>query len=444
MADGMMASGQAGVADKPRAASDTKGLFRFGWGLVALLFGGLALWSVFAPFEGAVLASGAIAVESNQQAVQHLEGGIVGELYVKEGDRVVAGQTLIKLDGTAVAARLASIEARLFELLGEEARLVAERDGTEDIAVRDSLSELGDNPRLRSILASQRELLQARAASRATQVSLLNQSVRQLRRRIQGLTNEIAANDRQSFLIDEEVAGLEVLLGKGLAPRPRLLALQRQQSQLLGTREGLSAQVATTEIEIGEARIELNQLTEGFREDVLTQIRDVQTQASELIEQRVAAIDELERLLILAPRSGRVIGVRAHTVGGVIAPRDPIMHIVPEGDALIARVRISPSDIDKVSPGSEAILRFPAFSANVTPEVYGSVSSVSADALQDVNTGQFYFEGILEIPADRLSNQAFVLVPGMPVDASLKTESRTVISYLLKPLFDAMSKTFRE
>jgi HlyD family type I secretion membrane fusion protein len=258
------------------------------------------------------------------------------------------------------------------------------------------------------------------------------------------LTNEIAAIDRQSFLIDEEVAGLEVLLGKGLAPRPRLLALQRQQSQLLGTREGLSAQVATTEIEIGEARIELNQLTEGFREDVLTQIRDVQTQASELIEQRVAAIDELERLLILAPRSGRVIGVRAHTVGGIIAPRDPIMHVVPEGDTLIARVRISPSDIDKVSPGSEAILRFPAFSANVTPEVYGSVSSVSADALQDVNTGQFYFEGILEIPADRLSNQEFVLVPGMPVDASLKTKSRTVISYLLKPLFDAMSKTFRE
>jgi len=234
------------------------------------------------------------------------------------------------------------------------------------------------------------------------------------------------------------------LLAKGLAPRPRVLALQRQQAQLQGQREALTSEVAATQIQIGEARIELNQLTEGFREEVLTQLRDVQTQVAELVEQRIASQDQLQRLVVLAPRAGRVIGIQTHTVGGVISPRDPIMHVVPENDKLIARVRISPSDIDKVLPGNEAVLRFPAFSANVTPEVYGSVSTVSADALQDVNTGQFYFEGILEIPQDRLDNQSFVLVPGMPVDASVKTESRTVVSYLLKPLFDAMSKTFRE
>lgn len=415
-----------------------------GWGLVGLLFGGLVLWSVFAPFEGAVLASGAISVESNQQAVQHLEGGIVGVIHVEEGDRVDAGQALIALDGTAVQARLASVEARLFELVGNEARLVAERDGLSELAIRPALAELADLPRMRAILASQQDLMTARAVSRRSRQDLLNQTIRQLRSRITGRENEIAANDRQAALIAEEVVDLEDLLAKGLAPKPRVLAVQRQQAQLQGAREALSAEVAATRIQIGEARIELNQLTEGFREEVLTELRDVQTQVSELAEQRIAATDQLQRLVIAAPRAGRVIGVQTHTIGGVIAPRDPIMHIVPEDDRLIALVRIAPKDIDKVRQGNTAILRFPAFSANVTPEVYGEVAKVSADALQDAQSGQFFYEGVILIPEDRANNDAFQLLPGMPVDASLRTESRTVLSYLLKPLGDAMSKTFRE
>ena len=427
-----------------REVSDTKGLFRFGWGLVIALFGGLVFWSVFAPFEGAVLASGAVTVESNQQAVQHLEGGIVGEIFVTEGDRVDEGQVLIALDGTAVQARLSSVEARLFELLGREARLLAERDDLDVLTVRASLADLADNPRMQSIMGSQQELMQARAASRSTQVALLNQTVLQLRRRVKGRESEIEANLKQASLLEEEMVSLQPLVEKQLVARPRIVGLQRELAQLEGAREALSAEVATTKIQIGEAQIELNQLTEGFLEQVLTELRDVQTQASELAEQRVAAQDQLTRLLVLAPRAGRVLGVQTHTLGGVISPRDPIMHIVPENDPLIARVRISPSDIDKVSPGNEAVLRFPAFSANVTPEVFGTVIKVSADALQDPVSGQFFFEADVAIPDDRLANQSFALVPGMPVDASVKTESRTVLSYLLKPLGDAMSKTFRE
>lgn len=427
-----------------REVSDTKGLFRFGWGLVIALFGGLVFWSVFAPFEGAVLASGAVTVESNQQSVQHLEGGIVGEIFVTEGDRVDEGQVLIALDGTAVQARLSSVEARLFELLGREARLLAERDDLDVLTLRASLADLADNPRMQSIMGSQQELMQARAASRSTQVALLNQTVLQLRRRVKGRESEIEANLKQASLLEEEMVSLQPLVEKQLVARPRIVGLQRELAQLEGAREALSAEVATTKIQIGEAQIELNQLTEGFLEQVLTELRDVQTQASELAEQRIAAQDQLTRLLVLAPRAGRVLGVQTHTLGGVISPRDPIMHIVPENDPLIARVRISPSDIDKVSPGNEAVLRFPAFSANVTPEVFGTVIKVSADALQDPVSGQFFFEADVAIPDDRLANQSFALVPGMPVDASLKTESRTVLSYLLKPLGDAMSKTFRE
>lgn len=427
-----------------RAASDMSGLFRLGWGFIGLLFGGLIVWSIVAPFEGAILASGAIAVESNQQAVQHLEGGIVGEIYVKEGDRVDVGQTLIALDGTTVQARLSSVEARLFELLAREARLKAERDGLDNLTLRSSAMDLSDMAQMQTVLASQRELMLARAASRTTQVALLNQTILQLRRRVTGRESEIASNLKQASLIEEERTTLQPLLEKQLVTRSRIVGLQRELAQLEGTREALASEVATTKIQIGEAQIELNQLTEGFIEEVLTELRDVQTQASELIEERVAALDQLQRLLVIAPRAGRVIGVQTHTIGGIISPRDPIMHIVPENDPLIARVRISPNDIDKVNPGNEAILRFPAFSANVTPEVLGTVTKVSADALQDQSTGLFYFEGLIEIPEDRLANQDFVLLPGMPVDASVRTESRTIISYLLKPLGDAMSKTFRE
>jgi len=393
----MTLQGQGG-----REAAETGSLFRFGWGLVTLLFGGLVAWSVFAPFEGAVLAAGSISVESNQQAVQHLEGGIVGAIYVKEGDRVDTGETLIALDGTTVQARLSSIEARLYEFLGREARLIAERDGTRALSIRPEFEDvLAETSSLQSIMESQRELRSARAATRSSQVALLNQTVLQLERRVTGRENEIEANNTQAELIGEEIVGLQELLDKGLAPKPRLLALQRQQSQLIGSREALAAEVATTKIQIGEARIELNQLTEGFREEVLTELREVQTQISELAEQRIASIDQLDRLLVLAPRAGRVIGVQTHTVGGVIAAGDPVMHIVPENDPLIARVRIAPQDIDKVYPGNTAVLRFPAFSANSTPEVYGSVSKVSADALRDEASGRCDVQDIPRISFPR-------------------------------------------
>lgn len=427
-----------------RKASDMRGLFFVGWSAVMILFGGLFAWSVFAPFEGAVLASGLISVESNQQAVQHLEGGIVGAIYVKEGDRVDVGQTLVTLDGTAIQARLSSVEARLFEQIAREARLLAERDDSVALAVRPSLANLAELPAVQVLLTQQQELLAARAKSRSTQVSLLDQSVLQLRQRISGLENEIATNDTRTELIGEEITGLETLLEKKLVPKSRVLALQRRQAELLGDRERLASEGATARIQIGELQIELNRLTEGFREEVLTELREVQTEVSELAEQRIASLDQLKRLKINAPRAGRAIGVQTHTVGGVIAPREPMMYIVPENDPLVALVRIAPQDIDKVAAGNQAVLRFPAFSANVTPEVYGSVTKVSADALRDDASGLFYYEGVIEIPEGRLANAEFQLLPGMPVDASLRTESRTVVSYLLKPLGDAMSKTFRE
>ncbi len=415
-----------------------------GWGVIVVVFGGLVGWSVFAPFEGAVLTSGQIAVETSQQAVQHLEGGIVSNIYVREGDPVEAGQTLISLDPTTADAGLTAIEARLFELLGSEARLTSERDRSQVLAVRPGLEGLADSPRMRAILEGQRGLRDARAENRETQIQILGQRISQLSRRIEGMSSEIASKNTQIALLDDEIGRFEELMARGNTTVTRILALKRDQSRLGGERDALVSDIAATEVQIGETRSEIVRLDQSYREELLTELREVQTQIGELVEQRAAALDRQKRLDVIAPRAGKVIGVRAHTVGGVIKSSEPIMYIVPDNDRLVARVRIALSDIDQIAVGQETSLRFAAFNQDQTPQVRGRVARLSADAIVDPNTGLAYYEAVIEIPDEALTNQAFQLVPGMPVDVSVKTESRSVLSYLVKPLTDSIARTFRE
>jgi len=231
---------------------------------------------------------------------------------------------------------------------------------------------------------------------------------------------------------------------RGQAVITRVLALKRDRARLQGEKDALTSDIAATRVQIGEARSEIARLDQGNTETLLTELRDVQTQISELAEERTALLDRSGRLDITAPRAGRVLGIRAHTVGGVIRPSEPIMYIVPENDRLIAKVRISPVDIDKISVGQTAILRFSAFNQDETPKFTGSVINVSADAFADENTGATFYEAMVEIPDDALASSKFQLVPGMPVEVSLRTESRNVLSYLVKPLMDSVSRTFRE
>ncbi|MFN7180366.1 HlyD family type I secretion periplasmic adaptor subunit [Hyphomonas sp.] len=415
-----------------------------GWGIVALVFGGLIAWSVFAPFEGAVLTSGQISVESNQQAVQHLEGGIVREIYVRESDAVTEGQKLLSLDATSTDASLLALEARLYGLLGNEARLVAERDGTDTLTLRPGFESFASRPDMQAVLAAQETLLKARGANLGTQGTILRQRIDQLNTRIAGMQNEITAKDDQIALVDDEISRFETLMERGQAVVTRVLALKRDRARLQGEKDGLVSDIAATRVQIGEARSEIARLDQGNREAVLTELRDVQTQIGELTEQRTALLDRSGRLDILAPRSGRVLGIRAHTVGGVIRASEPIMYIVPENDRLVARVRISPADIDEISIGQRAVLRFSAFNQDTTPTFEGTIIKVSADAFADEATGAAFYEAQIEIPDAALASSRFTLLPGMPVEASLTTESRNVLSYLVKPLTDSLSRTFRE
>jgi len=436
----------ADLAASPTAKrSDFLGQYlAVGWGIVALVFGGLIAWSVLAPFEGAVLTAGQISVESNQQAIQHLEGGIVREIYVREADAVAEGQKLLSLDSTSTGAALQALEARLYGLLGTEARLIAERDGASTLTLRPGFEAFADRPDMQAVLTSQDGLLKARSDNLGTQGTILRQRIDQLNTRISGMQNEITAKDEQIALVDDEIARFETLMERGQAVITRVLALKRDRARLQGEKDGLLSDIAATRVQIGEARSEIARLSQDNTEDLLTQLRDVQTQISELSEERTALLDRSGRLDITAPRAGRVIGIRAHTVGGVIRPSDPIMYIVPENDRLIAKVRISPVDIDKISVGQPATLRFSAFNQDETPQFNGKVIAISADALLDEASGATFYEAMVEIPDEALANSKFQLLPGMPVEAMLRTESRNVLSYLVKPLTDSISRTFRE
>ncbi len=415
-----------------------------GWGIVALVFGGLIAWSVFAPFEGAVLAPGQVAVQSNQQSVQHLEGGIVRDIFVREGDEVAAGERLISLERAATDSSLQSLEARLVGLLQTEARLVAERDGAARPLLRPGFEDIASRSDVREGLASQQALIEARLDNRGTQARILRQRIEQLNTRIDGMTSEITSKDDQIALVQDEIQRFETLMERGQTVITRVLALKRDRSRLQGERDALTSDIAATRVQIGEARSEIARLEQDYREGVLTELRDIQSEIGELSEQRNGLLDRSGRLDITAPRAGRVIGIRAHTIGGVINPSEPIMYIVPEDDRLVARVRINPADIDKITPGQPATLRFSAFSQRDTPNFIGSVTTVSADALVDEATGLSYYQATVALPDAALNDADFRLVPGMPVEVMLRTESRSVLSYLVKPLTDSLSRTFRE
>ncbi|MEM0986428.1 MAG: HlyD family type I secretion periplasmic adaptor subunit [Pseudomonadota bacterium] len=421
-----------------------KPLFLGGFFVIGVVFGGLVAWSVLAPFEGAVLASGSIAVEGNRKAVQHLEGGIVAEINVREGDYVEAGEVILRLDGTATRAQLAALEARLSELAAREARLLAEQDGSRELAIRPELADLAERPSVQSSLAGQASLRLARSESRASQARIMRQRVSQLQTRIEGSLNEISAKQSELTLVEREAQSLEGLRESGLVTETRMLELERAQFRLRGELEALNSGIATTRVQIGEAELELKRLQADFLEEVVQELRDVKAEIAELSEQRIAAIDRLKRLDIVAPTEGYAIGVRAHTEGGVITPSEPVLFVVPRDDRLVAKIRINPADIDKVSVGQDARLVFSAFAQKESPEVNGAIVTVSADAITDEATGMQFYEAIVEWPLEAPEAARFDLLPGMPVDAMVRTESRNVLSYLIKPFQDAMAKTFRE
>lgn len=438
------------MGEATRAASAPKParyFSRLGYAVVGSVFGGLFLWSVLAPIEGAVIASGQVVVESNRKAVQHLEGGVVGEILVREGQTVREGETLVRLDATVTRANVALIDAQLRELYARRARLIAERDGLDGLPSPEGLEAVLQQEAFAAKVAGQRQLFEARRDTRITQVSLLEERVVQQNERIAGLKAQIASTSAQRRLIEDELEGVRELNAQGFAPMTRVRALERESERLNGQNGALRAGVAEAQSIISEARLEISRLGETEREDAISELRDAEVSINQLEERRIAAADALARTEIKAPQAGRVLGLSIHTIGGVIAPGRPIMEIVPDGDRLQIAARVSPRDIDKVAAGQDSMIRFTSFSVRRTPEAYGVVVTVSADSMADQITGAPYYLALIELPDEKELSKALsgqILAPGMPAEAYIRTGRRPAISYLLRPLTDSLARSMRE
>lgn len=400
-------------------------------------FGVLGGWSVAAPLATAAMAAGEIMVESHRKTVQHLEGGIVDRILVREGDRVTAGQVLVRLDTTQAEASLTQYAGQLDAQRALAARLAAERDGLAEVAFPAALPA--------AVVDGQRRIFHTRKTMLEDQRAILARRIDQLAAQIDGGRRQLAALGRQRALIEDELDGALKLLDHGLMQRTRVLALQREAAALDGRMGELESEVAAKQQAIGETQLSMVSLDSVRADEVARELREVETRIAEL-EQRVHANrDVLARQDILAPVAGQVVDLRIFSRRGVIAPAQPLMDIVPERDDLWVTVRVSPTDVDVVRPGQPAQVLLAAFNQRMVPPLPGRLATLSADRLIDEKTGQPYFVGRIDLDAEALKHlHGIALTPGMPVQAMIVTGEQTLFHYVLSPLRASLTRAMKE
>ena len=432
-------------AERPSARSSIHRHVVVGCIVVAFLAVGLGGWASTAEISGALIAPGFVVVDSNVKKVQHPTGGVVGEVRVRDGDRVKAGDILVRLDETITRANLAIVRKGLIELYARKARLAAERDGADTVATPKELADKTGDPDVQEALASERKLFELRRTARLGQKRQLQQRITQLQEEIRGLVAQQDAKTKETELIEQELAGMRELWKKNLIPLDKLTALERETARLQGERGQLIASAAQTKGKIAEIELQVLQVDQDLSSDVAKELRETDSKIGEFVERKATAEDQLKRTDIRAPQDGVVFQSTANTVGGVIAAGDPIMLIVPETDNLLVEAKVDPKDIDKVQFGQSVLLRFSAFNIRTTPEINGTVARVAADTSTDQRTGQTYYVVRIAMTHDEIARLGGVrLTPGMPVEAFIQTGQRTMLSYLIKPLHDQVMRAFRE
>lgn len=418
-------------------------------GLIAslLLIVGFGGWAVMAQLSGAIIATGQIEVDQNRQIVQHPDGGVVSEILVEEGDTVANGDVLLRLDPRNQQSELSIIQGQLFELMARRGRLVAERDNLESVTFDPRLIEAAQiDPAINELKSGQEQLFHARRENLTKQVEELRKRTSQIDNQIDGIIAQKAALNTQLELIEIELVDQQKLLDRGLAQASRVLALQRTQAELSGNLGDLIAREAEAAGRITEIEIEIQSQYTKRQEEAITRLRDQQFRALELEERAKALIDRLERMDIRAPASGIVYGLTIFTPRSVIRPAEPVMYLIPQDRPLIIAAQVSPINIDELFITQDVTLRFSALDQRQTPELFGKVVKVSADAFVDEATRATYYRAEIILndgQIDRLPAN-ITLIPGMPVEAFIKTSDRSPLSYLVKPLTDYFVKAFRE
>jgi HlyD family type I secretion membrane fusion protein len=415
-------------------------------GLVMLaFFGGFGAWAALAPIASSAIAPGTVRVEGNRRTVQHLEGGIIEALLVKEDDTVAEGQPLIRLDRTAAQSRFQAVRHQHDLLKASEARLLAERARAERLVFPPALEAERHEPRIATLLAGQEQIFLTRRQSYQGQRAILAKRIEQLGAQILGLEAQIAAAERQLELLAQEDATVDGLVRKGLEREARLLELRRRGAALDGSRAESLAEIARVRQAIGETELRILALDDEQAERVEAELEKVQAELARVEEELVAAADVLRRRDITAPLAGRVVNLRYFTRGGVIQPATPILDVVPAEDRLLIEAQVSPLDIDVVRPGLEAEIRLSAYKMRATPIIYGRLLQVSADRFVDERTGAAYYKALAEAEPEELARlEGIELYPGMPAEVMIKTGERTFLAYLLQPLADSFARAFRE
>lgn len=419
---------------------------RFGLTLLGIFFGTLGLWMLFAQLESAALAPGKITVDTNRKTIQHLEGGIVKKIYVHEDSQVKKGDLLIALEDTKARVSLELLREQANSLRALEARLLAERDKTTTIQFSDALKQQQNDPKAKKIMEGQIAIFNANNQSFNDQLSILKQRIAQLEKEIESTQAQASSDNKQLKLIEEEIEAVAYLEKQKLIAKPRLLALQREEARLIGNRDENLGQVERLKQKIGETQTQTIGLKNNRQRETLKELRATQHELVDVLEREKAAADILARIQIYAPRDGRIVGLKIHTIGGVISPGAPIMDIVPSQDKLVIEARVNPLDIDIVHQGLLAKVQLSAYKQRHMPQLNGVVTRISADSIEDPQTGALYYQARVTIDQEDLKklNRNIILYPGMPAHVMIITDKRTPIEYFTAPIRDSFHRAFRE
>ena len=416
-----------------------------GFLVIAFLAGGVGTWAATTDIAGAVIAPGLLVVDTHVKKVQHLTGGIVGKILARDGDRVEAGDVVVRLDDTITSANLAIVTKGLTELVARKARLEAERDGTGAITVPAALAARSNDEQVAHVIAGEQRLFDLRRSSRIGQKDQLRQRITQLHESITGLQLQADAKAEEIVLIARELKGARDLFKRNLYPITKMTNLEREATRVKGEKGNLISNIARARAMVAETELQIIQIDRDLASEVAKELREIDAKIGEFVERKVTAQDELKRIDIRAPQAGIVHQSIAHTVGGVLNAGETIMLIVPKAENLTVEAKVAPQDIDQLHIGQTAMLRFSAFNQRSTPEINGTVSRISADITTDENTGTSYYTVRVAMSAEEIARLGDVaLVPGMPVEVFIKTGDRKVISYLVKPLSDQVTRAFRE
>lgn len=412
--------------------------------IAGLFLGSFGVWAVFAPLKSAAVAPGVVTVDTKRKTIQHLEGGIVDEIRVREGQEVRKGDVLFVLNQTRSEAELSVIMDKLHADLALKARLEAERDKADKIVFPDDLRLMEDDPDVAALMKGQVSIFEARRKSIRGQKAILRQKIAQFRSEIEGLEAQVAEQNDQIALLEDEESGLRDLFKRGMVGKQRLRELQRQIAEVRGLRSRNQAAIATNQQSIAEARLQIVDIETKQLNEVVQELRDVESEILDLRERKRALSDVLKRTEIKSPISGVAVDLRVSTPGGVVGPGEPLVDIVPKNERLIVEARVDPIDIDVVEPEMEAMVRLMSFSQRNTKPVPGTVLTISADRLVDERTGVPYYLARIALDPEAEELSGMRITPGMPAEVMIVTGEQTPLDYLLKPLEQTIERAMRE